>query len=105
MAADNIDLAFLAKLARDNLAELKEMRREVTDVRRLALQTVDVLRKMEQRLDARMTGLDARMVAVRDDVELMIKSEIMGSLAYRDSIVEQKLDGLEARIAELEVRA
>ncbi len=94
---DTVDLAFLAKLAQANLAELKELRRDVIDVRRLALQTVDVLRKMEQRLDARLIG-------VRDDVELMVKSEIMGSRTHRDTLFEQKMEDLEARIAELEAR-
>jgi hypothetical protein len=94
---ETVDLSFLAKLTQSLLSEMKDMRREMTDVRRLTPRTVDVLRKREQRLDA-------RMVAVRDDVELMIKSEVMGNLMYRDSIIEQKIEELGERVAAIEAR-
>ena len=90
--AENVDLTFLAKLAQDNLAEMKAVRREVTDIRTLALQTADYIRKMEQRLDGRMVG-------VRDDLELLLKSELMGSLAHFETRIEnflqERLAGLE----------
>jgi hypothetical protein len=96
---DNVDITLLAKLAQDNLAETKamrrdmaDMRRELTGVRTLALQTADYMRKMEQRLDARIVG-------VRDDLELMVKSELMGSLAN----FEVKMGNmLHERLAEIE---
>ena len=49
---------------------LSKIRREIQGQRALLLQTVDYMRKMEQRLDS-------RMVATRDDLELMLKSELM----------------------------
>ena len=48
------------------------------------------MRKMEQRLVA-------RLVAERDDLELMLKSELMGRLAHFETTVEQMLDVLEGR--------
>jgi hypothetical protein len=39
------------------------------------------MRKMEQRLDG-------RIVAIRDDLELMLKSEVMGSLAHFETRME-----------------
>ncbi|KAB2918483.1 MAG: hypothetical protein F9K29_07910 [Hyphomicrobiaceae bacterium] len=68
------------------LAVLQEIRQEQNKQRALLLQTVDYLRKMEQRLDA-------RIVAARDDLELMLKSELMGSLTH----FETKIEGLLAR--------
>lgn len=54
---------------------LSEIRREIQDQRTLLLQTVDYMRKMEQRLDS-------RMAATRDDLELMLKSELMCRSTY-----------------------
>jgi hypothetical protein len=82
--AENVDLSLLTKLAQDNLAEMKAVRREVADIRTLALQTADYMRKMEQRLDARIVG-------VRDDLELLLKSELMGSLAHFETRMENLL--------------
>jgi hypothetical protein len=96
--ADNVDIGLLAKLARENLSEIKavrrdqadmrreqtDMRRQLTDVSTLAVQTAEFIRKMEQRLDA-------RMVAVRDDLELMLKSELMGRLAHFETRIENLL--------------
>ena len=110
--AENVDLTLLAKLARDNLAETGALRREVGDVRTLSLQTVDYMRRMEQRLDTRIDGLeakiggvddrvraiddrfralDARMASLREDLELMIKSELMGRLAHFETRMENLL--------------
>ena len=90
--AEPADLALLARLAQENLGEVKGVRRELADVRReladvrtLALQTTDYMRKMEQRLDA-------RIVAVRDDLELMLKSELMGRLAHFETKIETLLN-------------
>jgi uncharacterized coiled-coil protein SlyX len=117
---ENVDLSLLAKLARDNLAETKALRGEVADVRTLSLQTVDYMRRMEQRLDARIGGLDARisdldarvanvdsrigglddrLVGIRDDLEIMLKSELMGRLANFETRMEHLLD---QRLASLE---
>jgi hypothetical protein len=63
------------------LSILKEIRSEQNQHRTLLLQTIDYMRKMEQRLDG-------RMVALRDDLELMLKSEVMGSLANFETRIE-----------------
>ena len=110
---ENVDLSLLAKLARDNLAETKALRGEVADVRTLSLQTVEYMRRMEQRLDARISGVDARisdldgrianvdsrisglddrMVGIRDDLEIMLKSELMGRLGHFETRMENLLD-------------
>jgi fumarylacetoacetate (FAA) hydrolase family protein len=125
--AENIDLTLLATLVRENLAETRALRREVADVRTLSLQTVDYMRRMEQRMDARIDGLeakiggvddrvraiddrfraiddrfralDARMASLREDLELMIKSELMGRLAHFETRME---NFLHARLSAIE---
>src|SRR5262245_12385384 len=117
---ENVDLTLLAKLARDNLAETKALRGEVADVRTLSLHTVEYMRRMEQRLDTRISGVDARIsdldgrishldsrisglddriVGIRDDLEIMLKSELMGRLANFETRMENLLD---QRLASLE---
>ena len=59
---------------------LKEIRSEQNKHRELLLQTVDYMRKMEQRLDG-------RIVAIRDDLE----SELMGRLAHFETKIENLL--------------
>ncbi len=75
--AENVDNTLL-------LSVLKEIRSEQNKHRELLLQTVDYMRKMEQRLDG-------RIVAIRDDLELMLKSELMGRLAHFETKIENLL--------------
>jgi hypothetical protein len=97
--AENIDIASLTKLCRDALAETKAMRRDLADVQGLALKTVDVLTKLERRnearsavvdgrfavVDARLNGLDQRMSDLKDDLELMVRRELMGAIGVFES--------------------
>jgi len=131
--AENVDLTLLTALVRENLTETRALRREVADVRTLSLQTVDYVRRMEQRMDVRADALDAkiggvddrvrgiddrfrtvddrfrgvddrlrsindgigalgtRMASLREDLELMIKSELMGRLAHFETRMENLL--------------
>lgn len=77
------------------LEQLKAIRKDLADQRGLLLQSIDYMRKMEQRLDA-------RIVAVRDDLEIMLKSELMGRLTHFETVVEtalgRQIDDLEARL-------
>ena len=76
--AENVDNTLL-------LSVLKEIRSEQNKHGELLLQTVDYMRKMEQRLDG-------RIVAIRDDLELMLKSELMGRMAHFDTKIENLLN-------------
>ena len=92
--AENVDIALLAKVCQDTLTETKAIRRELADVQRLAIKTVDVLARMEKRnetrtatvdgrfavVDARLSGLDQRIGDLKDEMELMIKREMMTAL-------------------------
>lgn len=51
---------------------LRDIRAEQTQHRTLLLQTIELVRRMEQRLDARIIGVDSRLTSMRDDLELMM---------------------------------
>jgi hypothetical protein len=108
--ADKVDIALLAKLCQDTLAETKAIRQDLANVQMLATKTVDVLTKMEKRnearsaavdgrfaiVDARLSGLDQRIGDFKDELGLMIRSELMGALGS----FEAKMVGLiEDRLA------
>lgn len=69
------------------LALLRDIRNDLREQRTLVLQAVDYMRKMEQRLDS-------RIVATRDDLELMLKSELMGRLMHFETVFEARIDEL-----------
>lgn len=84
------------------LSILREIRKEQADQRTLLLASVDHMRKMEHRLDARIIGLETRMIGVSDDLELMLKSELLGRFTHLETTIEQRLDALSDRIATVE---
>lgn len=77
---ETIDLSFLARQNEKILAELAAMRRETSDVRHLTLATADYLRRFERRVSE-----------LKDDVELMLKSELMGWAANFETRLDSKL--------------
>jgi hypothetical protein len=74
---------------------LREIRAEQSQHRTLILQTIDSLRRMDQRLDARITAIDLRIAGLHDDLELMIKSEVMGRMTNFETKFEHRMDKLE----------
>jgi len=123
--AENVDITLLAKLCQDTLTETKAVRRDLAAVQRLAIKTVDVLSRMEQRnearfaaiddrfavvdtrfaaidsrfvaVDSRLRGIDQRIGDLKDDLQLMIKSELMGALGNFEvrmlGLIEQRFAG------------
>ena len=79
--AETVDNSLLISLLRD-------IRKEQSEQRSLLLSAVDYMRKMEQRLDS-------RIGAVRDDLELMLKSELLGSLSNFKTRIDRRLAELE----------
>lgn len=78
---------------------LKEIRAEQASQRTLALQTVDYLRRIKKRLDDRLVALDGRLGSLKDDLELMVKAELMGRLSHFETRVEQRLDAMAEQIS------
>lgn len=91
--AEEIDLSFLAKLAEQNLVEMRQLRKEVADVRTLALQNVEYTRR-----------LDRRMGELRDDLEISFKAELLGALGHFEGRIEIAIAALSERVAAVEQR-
>jgi hypothetical protein len=91
MADENITLDFLARLGQQTLLEARALRKEVADVRTLSLQTIEYARRIERRMNEQ-----------RDDLELMIKAELGGSLANMQTQLENHLQPLQDKYLELD---
>lgn len=101
MTTEAISLDFLAKQAKIQMDELRLLRKDVADMMRLVTGTYDLTRRVER-----------RETELRDDIELMIKMELGGSLAnIQTSIenslsrIEQSVDALGQRVGTLESKA
>ena len=103
--------------APDNLAslileQLRLIRREVADVRSVALQSHDQWRRIDRRLDGierrldgtdrRIAGVEERISGLTDDLEAMFKAELMGRFAHFEIQIEARLDALADRVAAIE---
>jgi len=112
MADEVITLEFLAHLCRQTLEETRALRKEVADVRTLSLQNVEYSRRIERHVDdveRRVGDVDRRVGDVarrvgeqRDDLELMIKSELMGGMAHMQTQLENYLQPINDRLLQLD---
>jgi hypothetical protein len=68
---DSIDNALVLEI-------LKEIRSEMRDHRALLLESIDQGRSLERHMDARLLALNQSVKELKDDLELVIKSELMG---------------------------
>jgi len=87
----SVTLDRLFRLLQEIQAEQREQRAEQRDMRSLLLAQVDHGRRVERRLSE-----------LRDDLELMFKSEMMGRLGNFETGIERRLGDLEERIGALE---
>jgi hypothetical protein len=60
------------------LEVLKEIRSEMRDHRALLLESIDQGRTLERHVDAQLLALNQSVKELKDDLELVIKSELMG---------------------------
>jgi uncharacterized membrane protein YccC len=85
------DLTLLTKLAEQTLGEIRQLRRELADVRTLTLQNSEYSRRIERRTNE-----------LKEDLELMIKSELMGQLSNVETRLEASIEGISHRLTALE---
>jgi hypothetical protein len=98
-------LELLRSLMLQSLNEQREMRREVGEQRSLLLALADQGQRLDRRmtdLELRMGGVERRMGEMRDDIELMLKTELMGRMGMFEAQVGHRLDELTDRVAALE---
>lgn len=93
MTTDNISLDFLATQSKVQIEELRQVRKDMADMMRLLNATYDLTRRVER-----------RETELRDDIELMIKMEIGGSLANMQSRIDESLSRIEASVHDVTQR-
>ena len=81
---EEVSLAFLGRSMEMLHEEMRAMRKEQRDVRTIVLSSIDQMRR------------------VRDDLELMIRSETMGHAAHMETVVERNIGDLRNRLIALE---
>lgn len=93
MSTDNISLEFLAKQSKLQIDEMRLMRKDLGDMMRLLNATYDLTRRVER-----------RETELRDDIELMVKMELGGSLANIQTAIESSLSRIEDSVRTVEKR-
>jgi hypothetical protein len=68
------------------------MRKELRDQRTPLLLTADTVRKLHLYTERRFLDLEERLRAHRDDLELMLKAELLGSLTNFQTRIENYVD-------------
>jgi len=84
----DVTLEMLQVLIQRSLDEQKTLRREVGEVRSLAVALAEQGRRIER-----------RVAEVRDDIEVMVKAELMGRLGHFEAQLEARLESIEDRLA------
>lgn len=90
MTTDDIRLGFLAQQSKLQMQELRQVRKDLADIKRLLNGTYDLAR-----------GIERRETELRDDIELMVKMELGGSLANMQTTMDNALSRNEASIGEV----
>jgi len=92
-------LEMLQTLILRSLEEHAATRRELADIRGLTLALNDKV----QRLDRSVLEMKRDMHEVKDDIWIMLKSELMGRQGQYETRVDLRIDALEERIDSLTV--
>lgn len=88
-----VDFQFLALKVQSLLDETRHIRKELSDVRTLTLQTFEFARRVER-----------RQSELRDDLEVTIKMEFGGGFANLQTMLEDSLARIENRFGTFEER-
>lgn len=90
MPTDTVSLEFLAKQAKIQMEELRLLRKDVGDMMRLLNATYELTRRVER-----------REIELRDDIELMVKMELGGSLANMQTSLDASLMRIETSVGDI----
>jgi predicted nucleic acid-binding Zn-ribbon protein len=100
MGDERVSLELIGTILRDVQAEQRAIRAENREARGLLLSLSEQLRRLDRRVD----DIERRIVEQRDDLELMIKAELMGRLGHFETQIDYRLARIEDRVAALEHR-
>jgi chromosome segregation ATPase len=78
-----VTLEVLGRLMERNLTEQAALRSDLREVRSLALALSEQGRRVERRVEE-----------LRDDLELMLKTELMGRLGHFEAQIERRLEDM-----------
>jgi hypothetical protein len=87
------------------LSLLRTIRSEMAEHRTLLVGLVDQGQRIERRmgeLDRRFGEFGLRLSETRDDIELMLKAEIMGRLGNFETRIDAQIEALAERVTNLE---
>ena len=90
VTADSVSLDFLAKQAKLNMEEMRLVCKELAETMRLLTASYELTRRVER-----------RQGELRDDIELMVKMELGGSLANIQTSIETYLSKIEDAVSGL----
>ena len=90
MATEAVGLEFLAKQAKLNMDEMRQIPKDLTDMMRLVNATYELTRRVERRQNE-----------LRDDIELMVKMELGGSLANIQTSIEGSISRIEESVGDV----
>jgi hypothetical protein len=90
--AENVDNSLMLETLKEIRKDQQEMRKEQRDQRTLLLLTADTVRKLHLYTEKKFLDLEERMRAHRDDLELMLKAELLGSLTNFQIRIETYVD-------------
>lgn len=88
-----VDIQFLGKQLQGLIEETRHLRKEVSDVWSLTLQTYEFSKRIER-----------RNAELKDDLEITIKMELGGGLSNLQAAIEGSLARIEGRFEGLEER-
>lgn len=84
MPDDTVTLDFLARQSKQTLDEMRHIRKDLADMTKLVVSGYELTRRVER-----------RQTELRDDIEIMVKMELSGSLANMQTSIENALGRLE----------
>ena len=90
MTTEAVGLEFLAKQAKLNMDEMRQIRKDLADMMRLVNATYELTRRVERRQNE-----------LRDDIELMVKMELGGSLANIQTSIEGSISRIEESMGDV----
>jgi Mg2+ and Co2+ transporter CorA len=90
VSTETVSLEFLAKQAKLNMDEIRTLRRDLSDMMRLLNANYELTRRIERREGE-----------LRDDLELMVKMELGGSLANIQTAIEGSLSRIEDKVGDV----
>ncbi len=90
MNTETVSLDFLAKQAKLQMDEMRLLRKDVGDMMRLLNGTYELARRIER-----------REAELRDDIELMVKMELGGSLANMQTSIQSSLSHIEDSVGDI----